>query len=119
MAGWQQPGSAVVYLADGLADGPDFRRFAAAIGAAGPVTEICCDTAPARLLLPPDSVADRLVARLAQAPQPVSTQAVVLAQTGDGRTLARTTIALPAGATTGASGIVLPPELRNGWRGWC
>jgi uncharacterized protein DUF4159/aerotolerance regulator-like protein len=113
VAGWRQPGSAVVYLADGLADGPDFRRFAAAIGAAGPVTEICCDTAPARLLLPPDSLADRLVARLAQAPQPVSTQAVILAQTGDGRTLARTTIALPAGATTGASGIVLPPELRN------
>ena len=77
------------------------------------MTEICCDTAPARLLLPPDSEADRLVARLAQAPQPVATQAVVLAQTGDGRTLARTTIALPAGATTGASGIVLPPELRN------
>jgi Domain of unknown function (DUF4159)/Aerotolerance regulator N-terminal len=113
LSGWNQPGGAVVYLADGLTDGPDFQRFAAALGGAGPVTEICCDTMPARMLLPPDNQADRLVARLAQAPQPLPTQAVVLAQTGDGRTLARTTIDLPAGATTGASGILLPPELRN------
>ena len=77
------------------------------------MTEICCDAGPARLLLPPQSEADRLVARLAQTPQPIATQAVVLAQTGDGRTLARTTIALPAGASSGASGIVLPPEFRN------
>ncbi len=113
LAGWKQPGTALVYVADGLTDGDDFRRFATALGDAGPVTEICCDAAPARLLLPPDSEADRLVARLAQAPQPIASQAVVLAQTGDGRTLARTTIALPAGASSGASGIVLPPEFRN------
>jgi hypothetical protein len=123
LAGWQQPGSAVVYLADGLtdggpadgrrADGDAFAAFAHALGHAGAVTEICCDTAPARLLLPPDSEADQLVARVAQAPLPLPSQAVVLAQTGDGRTLARTTIALPAGATSGASGIVLPPEFRN------
>jgi hypothetical protein len=109
LAGWKQPGTALVYVADGLTDGDDFRRFATALGDAGPVTEICCDAAPARLLLPPDSEADRLVARLAQAPQPIASQAVVLAQTGDGRTLARTTIALPAGASSGASVIVLPP----------
>jgi hypothetical protein len=113
LAGWKQPGTAVVYLADGLTDGGEFPRFATALGGAGAVTEICCDASPARLLLPPDSEADRLVARLAQAPQPIATQAVVLAQTGDGRTLARTTIALPAGASSGASGIVLPPEFRN------
>ncbi len=113
LAGWKQPGAAVVYLADGLTDGGDFSPFANALGAAGAVTEICCDAGPARLLLPPDSEADRLVARLAQTPQPIDTQAVVLAQTGDGRTLARTSIALPAGATSGASGIVLPPEFRN------
>ncbi|MGA3397627.1 MAG: DUF4159 domain-containing protein [Acetobacteraceae bacterium] len=113
LVGWKQPGTAVVYLADGLTDGADFPGFATALGDAGAVTEICCDAAPARLLLPPDSEADRLVARLAQAPQPIDTQAVVLAQTGDGRTLARTTIALSAGASAGASGIVLPPEFRN------
>ena len=113
LSDWKQPGGAVVYVADGLTDGSGFQRFAAALGAAGPVTEICCDTVPARMLLPPDSQADRLVARLEQEPQPLPTQAVVLAQTGDGRTLARTTIDLPAGATTGAAGILLPPELRN------
>jgi Domain of unknown function (DUF4159)/Aerotolerance regulator N-terminal len=113
LTGWKQPGTAVVYIADGLTDGEDFSPFATALGSAGAVTEICCDAGPARLLLPPDSEADRLVARLAQTPQPIDTQAVVLAQTGDGRTLARTTIALPAGASSGASGIVLPPEFRN------
>jgi hypothetical protein len=110
---WKAAGTAVVYVADGLTHGGDFSPFAAALSAAGAVTEICCDTTPARLLLPPDSEADRLVTRVAQAPQPIASQAVVLAQSGDGRTLARTTIALPAGATNGASGIVLPPELRN------
>ncbi len=113
LVGWKQPGTAVVYIADGLTDGGDFSPFAKALGDVGAVTEICCDAGPARLLLPPQSEADRLVARLAQTPQPIATQAVVLAQTGDGRTLARTTIALPAGASSGASGIVLPPEFRN------
>ena len=77
------------------------------------MTEICCDPLPPRVLLPPDSEADRLVVRVAQTPQPVAAEARVLAQTGDGRTLAQTTIALPAGAVDGASGLVLPPELRN------
>jgi Domain of unknown function (DUF4159)/Aerotolerance regulator N-terminal len=113
LATWKQPGTAVVYLGDGLTDGPDFPRFATALRDAGAVTEICCDTTPTRLLLTPQSEADRLVARLAQAPQPLPTRAVVLAQTGDGRTLARTTITIPAGAISGASGIVLPPEFRN------
>ncbi len=103
----------MVYIADGLTDGPDFSRFADALAGAGAVTELCCDTTPPRILLPPDSEADRLVVRLAQLAQPLPTSAVVLAQSGDGRSLARTTIELPAGATTGASGIVLPPEIRN------
>ena len=76
LAGWKQPGTAVVYIADGLTDGADFARFATALGDAGTVTEICCDAGPARLLLPPDSEADRLVVRVAQVPQPIATQAV-------------------------------------------
>ena len=110
---WKQPGTAVVYVADGLTDGPDFARFAAALGAAGAVTEICCDTPPARLLLPPRSKPDRLVARVAQVPQPVPSEAAVLAQSGDGRTLARATVTLPAGAATAEAPITLPTELRN------
>ena len=41
------------------------------------------------------------------------TKAAVLAQSGDGRTLARAVIDLPAGAATGEAPILLPPELRN------
>ena len=53
------------------------------------MTELRGQAAPARLLLPPRNEADRLVARIAQAPEPLAGQAVVLAQSGDGRTLAR------------------------------
>ena len=74
---------------------------------------MCCDRPPAKLLLTPRAEADRLVARLAQTPQPIAGEAAVLAQSGDGRTLARAVIALPAGATTGEATIALPPELRN------
>ena len=46
-------------------------------------------------------------------PQPLAGQAVVLAQSGDGRTLARAIVDLPAGASEGTAAMVLPPELRN------
>ena len=58
----------MIYVPDGLTDGADFDRFAAALRDTGPVTEICCDTASAPLLLPPTSEADRLVVHVAQAP---------------------------------------------------
>jgi hypothetical protein len=113
LAGWHQPGSAIAYLADGLTDGADFPAFAAALRKAGPITELCCDTPPVRLLLPPRPEADGLVLRIAQPAQPIADTAVVLAQSGDGRTLARTTIALPAGAQGGETRLTLPPEIRN------
>ncbi len=113
LAAWKHPGAAIVYLADGLTDGADFSGFATALGNTGTVTELCCDRPPARLLLPPRAEADKLVARLAQVPQPVAGEAAVLAQSGDGRTLARAVIPLPAGAATGEATIALPPELRN------
>jgi hypothetical protein len=113
LAGWTQPDSAIAYLADGLTHGPDFSTFAAAIAKAGPVTELCCDTAPPQLLLPPRAEADGLALRLAQPAQSVASTATVLAQSGDDRTLARTTIAIPAGAATGETKLTLPPEVRN------
>ena len=106
-------GASVIYVPDGLTDGADFGRFAAAMRQVGPVTEICCDTASAQLLLPPTSEADRLVAHLAQTPRPTATEASILAQSGDGRTLARANIAVPAGVSTASGPIALPPELRN------
>lgn len=109
---WTLAGTSVVYFGDGLADAA-FPAFADALSAAGAVTQFCCDLAPVRAVLPPDSEADRLIARVAQVPVAFATQATVLAQSGDGRTLARGTIAIPAGAASGNAGIALPIELRN------
>ena len=53
------------------------------------------------------------MARLAQLPQPMAALRAVLAQSGDGRTLARATFTLPPGARTAEAAITLPPELRN------
>jgi hypothetical protein len=114
MKAWRDNADAsVIYVPDGLTDGAGFDRFAAAMRDTGPVTEICCDMASAPLLLPPTSEADRLVAHVAQLPQATSTEAAVLAQSGDGRTLARTDLTVPAGASTASAPIPLPPELRN------
>jgi hypothetical protein len=112
LRGWQQAGTSAIYFGDGLAD-PGFSSFAEALSATGSVTQVCCDATPIRALLPPTSEADRLVARLAQVPQPFATKVAVLAQSGDGRTLARATIAVPAGGSTGTAPITLPSELRN------
>ena len=113
---WNRSGSTAVYIGDGLTHGGDFSHFAEALGAVGPVTELRWPTAPARLLLPllpPQNEADSLVARVQQVPQPLAGHGAVLAQSGDGRTLARAAVDLPAGAATAAATIALPPELRN------
>jgi hypothetical protein len=115
LQGWRDNNAdaSVIYVPDGLTDGADFDRFAAALRDTGPVTEVCCDAVSSPLLLPPTSEADRLVAHLVQTPRATATEANVLAQSGDGRTLARTAITVPAGASTGSGAIPLPPELRN------
>jgi hypothetical protein len=105
--------ASVIYVPDGLTDGADFGRFASSMRDIGAVTEICCDTASSPLLLPPTSEADRLVVHVAQAPRATATEAGVLAQSGDGRTLARVNVAVPAGASVASGPIPLPPELRN------
>jgi hypothetical protein len=105
--------ASVIYVPDGLTDGPDFDRFADTLRHTGSVTEICCDTAAAPLLLPPTSEADRLVVHLAQTPRATPTAASVLAQSGDGRTLARTDVTVPPGASMASAPIPLPPEIRN------
>jgi hypothetical protein len=110
---WKHDGATVVYVGDGLTDGPDFSGFSTAMADTGSVTELCCEPTPARVLLPPDSQADRLIAKLAQEPSASASQATVLAQSGDGRTLARAVIDMPAGASTGSASLMLPPEIRN------
>src|SRR5208282_5978541 len=98
LAGWNRPDTAVIYVGDGVTHGQDFARFAASLAKIGTVTEVCCGVAPGRVLLPPRSEADRLVLRAAQVAQPAPNTLAVLAQSGDGRTLARTTVTIPAGA---------------------
>ncbi len=102
----------VVYIADGLA-APGDAAFAAALRAAGSVTEIAPSAPAVRMLLPPRNEADRIVARAAMLPQPAPTDLAVLAQSGDGRTLARATAHVAAGAAEAELPVVLPPELRN------
>ncbi len=102
----------VAYVADGLA-GEGWDGFAAALAAVGPVTVLRDEVPPARLLLPPRAEAHKLVARLQQAPRPLDEEVAVLAQSGDGRTLARATAVVKAGAGEVEIPFVLPPELRN------
>ena len=103
---------AVFFLADGVAGAGD-AGFAAALAAAGPVTELRPDPMVARVLRPPVSEAERLVAKVEVLPQPVPQAVAVLAQTGDGRTLARAEAAVVPGETGVDVPIPLPPELRN------
>ena len=65
------------------------------------------------MLLPPRAEADRLVARVARLPLPIADSVAVLAQSGDGRTLARVTADLAPGVAEAEAPISLPPELRN------
>ena len=113
LRGWDRRDSALVYVGDGLIDSDGFDDFAAALAQAAPVTELRWPAPPTRALLQPRSTADVLIARVTQVPQPIVSQAVVLAETGDGRTLGQATIGMPRGAATGEAPIALPPELRN------
>jgi len=103
---------AVVYVADGVAATGD-QAFGEALAAIGPTTQIQPDPSPVRLARPPRAEAGRLVARVSALPQPAERPLAVLAQTGDGRTLARVEAIIPAGATAAEIPIPLPPELRN------
>jgi hypothetical protein len=102
-----------VYVADGLTDGPGFSRFAAGLAGAGPLVAMRDPVPQARLLLPPGNEADKLTVRVAQVPRALGTQTAVLAQSGDGRTLARQPIAIAPGASVGEAALKLPVELRN------
>ncbi len=115
LAAGDPAGMDVAYVADGLTDGPlpAWRRFAADLARAGPVTVLQTPTPQAVLMLPPVSRADALVARLARAPQPEAATYDVLAQAGAGRTLARVTARFAPGAATASVPVALPISLRN------
>ncbi|MGH7043869.1 MAG: BatA domain-containing protein, partial [Acetobacteraceae bacterium] len=98
---------AVVYLADGLTDGPSFSRFAGALAGFGPMRDLR-PTALPQLLLPPDNRAGALILRVAQPPRPVPTQVTVLAETAAGQPLTETRLSIPRGAAVGTAPLLLP-----------
>jgi hypothetical protein len=110
---WTYAGTDVVYIADGMLDGSDFTAFGKALAALGKVTEICCAPTPTRLLLPPETEADRMVLRLARASGGTEESDSVLARSADGRTLARSDIHLTPDEMSGTGALALPLELRN------
>ena len=100
----------VYYLSDGLAGAQD-AAFARALSGRGHVT-VLAGGLPARVLAA-DFSPERLVARLRQVPAGPAHTEFVLAQTNDGRVLARAPVELAAGAAGGEATLSLPPELRN------
>ena len=102
-----------IYIADGLTHGADWDGFAAGLRAGGAVTVLGADGAQARLLLPPIAEADGLRIRLAQVPRPLPETVGVLAQTGDGRSIARLDLSVPANAAGAEAKLAIPAELRN------
>lgn len=119
LAAWreQNPGPfAALWIADGLDHAPagdTTTPFADALAAGGTLTVARAEGRPTRLLPPPRAEAERLVVHLRTTPLPVPTEAVVLARTGDGRTLDRAVVAIPAGATEAEAALPLPLEIRN------
>ena len=102
----------VVYLADGLTDGPGNRRFAAALGAIGPVRELRPAARPL-LLLPPATRGAALLVRLAAPPAPHAQTVAVLGETAAGQPLAETRLAIRPGAAESTAPLRLPVALRN------
>jgi hypothetical protein len=107
---------AALYLSDGVehtAEGNQAGPLAEALAAGGALTLARAEGRPVRLLPPPRAEADRLLLTVRSTPLPVATEAVVLARTGDGRTLDRAVVPIPAGATSAEAAMPLPIELRN------
>ena len=106
------PAGAVFYLSDGLAqEGDD--AFAAALRGAGAVTVLRADPPAAALLRPAADPGGLFGARLSVLPRPVPLTAAILAQTSDGRTLARTEVTVAAGSDGVAVTLDLPAGVRN------
>jgi hypothetical protein len=110
--GWHQPGTAVLFIDNGLHEATGQAAFQAALGRAGIVTDARA-TGTAPLLQTPASVNGHLILRLAAAPEPLDRRFDVLAQGSDGRTLNRVTLALRAGAATAQAPLGLPTVLAN------
>ncbi|UFN50909.1 DUF4159 domain-containing protein [Roseomonas sp. OT10] len=110
--------AASLFVTDGLAhdaaDRPGGDGLMAALAGLGPLSVARRDAGhPIRILPPPRAEADRLRLTLRQPPAPTATEAGVLARTGDGRTLARAALTIPAGAIEAEGALELPIEIRE------
>jgi hypothetical protein len=112
LAGLDGTAGSIVYLSDGLATAGD-AALAAALHRLGPVGEWRADAGRLRLLLPPGSNADGLVARVGALPQATARPFTVRAEDAEGGTLARVGGVIPAHALQAQAPVTLPAELRN------
>jgi hypothetical protein len=118
--GWHQPGTAVLFIDNGLTEAlgetlgeaSGAAAFRAALTRAGTVTDARA-AGSATLLRTPVSVNGYLILRLAAVPQPLARRFDVLAEGSDGRTLNRITVTLPAGARVAQAPLGLPTVLAN------
>lgn len=117
LASWRQANggqAASLFITDGLTHASGDSVLAEALAAMGPLTVAGRDPAlPTRILPPPVAEADRLHLTIRQTPSASPGEAAVLARTADGRTLARATVAIPAGADRAEGALELPLEIRE------
>ena len=104
--------AASVWVADGVG-APGDATLNASLAQLGPVEMLRPETVKTWLMRPPQALADRLVTRVSAFPQPAPQGFSVLAQTADGRTLARAAGTVAPGANAAEASISLPAELRN------
>jgi hypothetical protein len=110
--GWHQPGTAVLYIDNGLLEPGGDAALRSALSRAGIVTDArAVGLGP--LLQTPVSVNGHLILRLAAAPERLARSFDVLAQGSDGRTLNRVTITLPADQSTAQAPLGLPTVLAD------
>lgn len=117
LASWRQANggqAASLFITDGLTHASGDSVLATTLAEMGPLTVAGRDPAlPLRILPPPAAEADRLRLTVRQTPSATPGEAAVLARTADGRTLARATIAIPAGAGSAEGALELPLEIRE------
>ena len=112
LAASELPSGPTALISDGIATAAAAdARLSKTLAHRGPITEYR-GALPARLLTAEANAAG-LTATIHQTATPLPRAEAILAETGDNRVLARTTIAIPPNATLATARIDLPTELRN------
>ncbi|GAB0113469.1 DUF4159 domain-containing protein [Acidisoma sp. C75] len=117
LAGWHAPGTALLFIDDGLRAGPGEAPFRAALAASaraagGTVTDLRA-AAPPLLLRPPALVDGRLDLHIETLPLGRPRRLTLLAEGADGRVLGSVGATIAAGAAKAAARLALPVALAN------